>query len=1142
MNSDDFRNSPRPNIASAGEVTELLPHSPTAKSIFLEAVDLGHTPEERSRHARQACGDDQALFAEVQGLLRGHQLTNALVDNPEAARPLFAEAEDESGQMIGPYRLLNRIGEGGMGVVYRARQDAPVAREVAVKIIKPGMDTEQVLARFEAERQTLALMEHPNIARVLDAGTTGETAEEETEREPRSRLPHSVLTASRPYFVMELVNGLPLTEFCDEECLSLSERLRLFLELCHAVQHAHQKGVIHRDLKPGNVLVARREGGFTVKVIDFGIARALEDTGVDLTRMTRPDQLIGTPLYISPEQVNGSSRTVDTRTDVYSLGILLYELVTSGLPIDRGLLESAGVDEFRRLIREVQPRRPSAHLSTLNLETQSTIAASRGTSPGQLVRTVRGELDGIILKAMQKEPERRYQTVDALAADLQRFLDGDAVEACPPSMLYQMRKFAGRHRVLLTTSAIVMLAVVTGTAIAIQQAIRARRAEDRLDGLLQEAHSNAAELQQLLYATDIRLAGRAWADGDIHQAHLLLERHRPDPNGKDLRGLEWHLLNNLIQTEGVVLTDHVGSFYLVTLAPDGRWLASAGEDGTVQVYTTDDLRPMLVIETGQGEVNGLAFHPDGGELVSAGDDGTLRCWDLSTGAERWRINAHPNLAFQVAYTADAAQLVSCGNEQYARLWDADSGDLLHTIGPHDRRVDAVTMTKDGKTVLTASGNQLCIWSGPGHRHKREHDIPVRATSIALSAREELILVGSLENRTYVIPFNGNWSGSTSAHNDGVQAVAFSPDGNWAASGDRGGVLTLWRSPTPSAELRASGEIEAARRWQAHAGRIWSIDFAADGSRLATAGEDGVVRVWPLEEKDTPRTLELHRPDYHHGVTRGFELRANGSLVAVGDFRLTKFDPLAGAPRALLHAGGGHHFLSLAVASQSDLIIAGTQRGTVRFWDGRTHRELPEWNDEAAGELLWLGLTPDGTRLIARAQHKTIALTVPELQPITELELRRCDGIDLSPDGRWLAYSPKEVDAMELWDLDQTRLVKAFPRHDAAISTVRFSNDRRLLAAGDGRRIKLYEVDSARLLGELVGHRGNVTSTCFSRDGRSLLSTGWDRTVRIWSVDTLQELLVLGEADTVEFGEYQVGVGPAGTIVQRSRVISNSRAL
>ncbi|MFO0840975.1 MAG: tetratricopeptide repeat protein [Gemmataceae bacterium] len=465
-------------------------------TIFGEALDCA-SPAEQSMYLDRACGGDAALRDRVEALLRAHQRAGEgdflLGPTAQADRA----PPEAPGAALGPYKVVEPIGEGGFGVVFLAEQQQPVRRLVALKVIKPGMDSKQVIARFEAERQALALMDHPNIAKVLDAGETP---------------PAYAGGSARPYFVMELVKGAPITDFCDQNQLPPRQRLALFVSVCSAVQHAHQKGVIHRDLKPSNVLVTLYDGLPVVKVIDFGIAKAIDQRLTDKTLVTGLAQVVGTPLYMSPEQAEMSGLDIDTRSDIYSLGVLLYELLTGTTPFDKDRLRQASFDELRRILREEEPPRPSTRISTLG-PAAVTVSDRRQTDPKRLGQLVRGELDWIAMRCLEKDRNRRYESAASLARDVERYLADEPVEACPPSAGYRLRKLARKHRRLLLTSGAFLALLLGGGAITAWQAVRLAQAE--LEQAVQQARRGEEVHAALDRAAELQGQARSAKAGDL---------------------------------------------------------------------------------------------------------------------------------------------------------------------------------------------------------------------------------------------------------------------------------------------------------------------------------------------------------------------------------------------------------------------------------------------------------------------------------------------------------------------------------------------------------------------------------------------------------------------------------------------------
>jgi serine/threonine protein kinase len=521
--------------------------SEQAEEIFCAALEIA-SAQERAAYVAASCQSDAELRAMVEEMLSSQSAVENFFQRSKPANfPNVSQAitaahgimtgDECDGKQIGPYKLLQKIGEGGCGVVYMAEQQSPVRRRVALKVIKLGMDTKRVIARFEAERQALALMDHPNIARVFDAGAT---------------------ETGRPYFVMELVRGVKVTKYCDEHCLDPRERLGLFIQICNAVQHAHQKGIVHRDVKPSNILVANHDGVPVPKVIDFGIAKATSgELLTDKTLFTAYEQLMGTPAYMSPEQAEMTNLDVDTRSDIYSLGVLLYELLTSKTPFDQNELLKSGLDEMRRTLREREPHRPSVKLDGLRADELTETAFQRRVEPRKLKSLLTGDLDWIVMKALEKDRSSRYQTANGLAVDVQHYLNNEPVIARPPSRFYRFWKLVRRNQALFAMIGAVSLTLILGFGTSSWLYVKEREAR-RQQALLREEAERAR-------ASESRRRIEAEASVKIAHAAVLIARKKPDVADRLVEGIQMSTLQPSIEAAGVFRD--LGCWNVV----QGRW-------------------------------------------------------------------------------------------------------------------------------------------------------------------------------------------------------------------------------------------------------------------------------------------------------------------------------------------------------------------------------------------------------------------------------------------------------------------------------------------------------------------------------------------------------------------------------------------
>ena len=1088
------------------------------QAIFHAALAL--RADHRAEYLDIACRDDAMLRSQVESLLEAHESRIGFMQGPAAMLRGEVETHDfeEPDSQIGQYKLLQQIGEGGFGLVYMAEQLEPVRRRVALKIIKLGMDTKQVIGRFEAERQALAMMDHPNIAKVFDAGST---------------------ESGRPYFVMELVRGIPITEFCDENKLTTRERLALFMDVCHAVQHAHQKGVIHRDIKPSNVLVTLHDDRPVPKVIDFGIAKATQHRLTERTVFTEFKQFIGSPMYMSPEQAALSGLDVDTRTDVYSLGVLLYELLTGTAPFDASRLRQAAHDEIRRIIREEEPPRPSTRITTLG-KNAITLSSRRGTDPGNLSQSLRGELDWIVMKALEKDRVRRYDSPGGFARDVQRFLENEPIEARPASTAYRLRKFATRNKPAITAAALVVIALLLGTITSTWLAVHATTAANEAADQRAVAASEAARARSALVASQFSAAELALEkgqflgeQGDSNLALLWMARAlRTAPvDAVDLRRAirtnlaawshEVHTLESILPVTGRVVTGAFtpGADRLVTgerIGNEGfalrQWDMRTGEPlqpplrqmrGTVTVMQLDAAAERLAVGYLDGRV----------ELV---DVTTSQVHELSSAEQPGPITA---LAFS---PSEDALLIASSARAVSPTEKLDSS-LSQILGPglvqivdlstgsprfeqalrHQRSVWLVAFASSGSTFVTQSSEwlnnqndpQLHFWKSSGQRLRQPISLSAPALSLALSADAKRIVTGHWDFQARL------WT--VQDDNDGIEMEKmFRADGpissvsfhkrepNHVLLSDLNGTTRLW-------DTRSNRKV-GPTLW--HQNVIYCAGLSEDG-RFAFFGSDRFVHVLRLAASQ-PRGESSYQAD---AIPLAIDQANKSVLVQESDGLVRVRDALTGESVGN-PISPPHSALWGALDRKNQLVVTVGEDQTAHLWDiksGQLIRPL-DYGERGFG----VAISPGGKTVAVG--HFGGAVVLWDVESGDEgLKFQHQRGpvfsVQFSRDGKRLLTGAADGTA-RLWDLVTRRQIGIFPQAAAGVEIAALSPDEtQILTNGGGEGSRIWDIHSGSPTGLPLRHQGYINDAAFSVDGRMVLTCGLDGTARLWDLATSRQL-------------------------------------
>lgn len=1020
---------------------------------------------------------------------------------------------DLCGQRIGNYKLLQKIGEGGFGDVYMAEQAEP-RREVAVKIIRAGVESKEVIARFEQERNILAAMEHPHIAQIFDAGITA---------------------SGRPFFVMELVNGLPITRYCDGERLSIPQRLELFAMVCTAVEHLHERGIIHRDIKPSNVLVSTVDGQALPKLIDFGIARAITQPMTAKTLFTRFGQMIGTPAYSSPEQISGA-RDISTKTDVYSLGALLYELLAGAPAFNPRELRERAHDEIVRMIREVEPPTPSKRLSQLGPQLAG-VAHNRQTDPPRLGLVVRGELDWIVMKCLAKECPRRYPSAMEIAKDVRRHLRGEPVVAAPDSRMYRLRKSVRKHRWAVTTVSLVALSLVLGIVVSSAQWIRANAAAQRAFQAAtiarhaeHRADERADEAERQSY-----LAGVLSARVCLKEGQLQLARDWLDACPQQWRHWEWGLLRSLCDGSSHIVLRHdedrdsrsITEIVSAAVSPDGTRVVTAAwhldhcpntddrspRRGTscssVYVWDASTGHKLSELRGHEGQVLSTTFSPDGRRILTASEDTTARVWDVAT-AMPMHVLQHEGPMTSASFSRDGTRVVTTGCSE-VRVWDAESGAELTVLRGHQAYYMKAALSPDGALVVAGSRLPIVYDASTGTRLFSLRG-PVGSIESLCFSPDGTQIATVIGDVVHISDASDGSQTNELVHSDHVHSAAFSPDGAQMITGCTDGIARLWG---------LTGQKKP-RRLLRHDDAVLYAIFSADGSRIVTASQDATARVW--DGYGSSLYVFMHErlepgPDAWSGT------RMNGSpyTLLLPPVRYAAADSSGSRVLTLTRGGGTAHVWAAATSLEPQVLSA---RFAVFSPDGTRIVVLRDRKAQVVdtvtgtciaslgsdGDLLTpAAMSPDNRRIVAVSSVKTARVwdvaTGAELITLHG-HTDRVRSVVFSPDGARILSASSDQTA-RLWDAATGREVRALRGHEGPVHSAAFSPDStRVVTASDDRTCRVWSAASGEELRAFRGHKKPVRAAAFGPDGIRVVTASTDATARIWNLVSGDQLLEL----------------------------------
>ena len=1111
------------------------------EEIFIQALEIGVGPA-REAYLDEACGGAENLREKVGKLVAAHEEPAAILG---ALGGMGAAAGERAGDQIGNYQLLEELGAGGMGTVWLAQQSEPVVRKVALKIINLGMNTQQVVARFEAERQALALMDHPNIAKVFDAGAT---------------------ETGRPYFVMELVKGIAITRYCDQEKLGTKECLDLFIKACQAIQHAHQKGIIHRDIKPSNIMVTLHDGVPVPKVIDFGIAKATQLELTEKTIYTQYNQFIGTPAYMSPEQAEMSGLDIDTRSDIYSLGVLLYELLTGSTLFDSAELMTSGLDEMRKIICEREPVRPSTKLNQTRVATEATglklddgEREKVGASSYRLLPPIPSDLDWIVMKCLEKDRSRRYDSANGLAADLKRHLNDEPVTACPPTTAYRFQKAFRRNRLVFTAGAAVAAALLIGIGVSTWQTLVALEARTVAETSEEEADKAREATEYENYVSQVRLAATNLEQGNQGMARDSLLGTAPEH-----RNWEWGYLVN----EAWPPADD--SWSVRGREPDESVTAFWG-GSTVQAIASLDFEEAAPSHP-------IAFSKDGKRVFSA-PDGKVHVWDARTDGKLDDISVSDGMIISLA-VSHAGSFVAAGDTRgITRLVDVETRKILWTYPKPDRKpikpdrksINSVWFSlHDRYVVVGYFGGAIDVLDAKSGLWVSEflgHDKEVASLQFLTDGKEVMTASRDGSVRVWELDTGDKVGETKPAPYDGAKGIsvqAINPNNlNEVATGDYDGALFLWDRVTGKkldpdfskgideiSHLSFSKDgtclfvVEGDKRIRVldrtsgamladipSANEFLRVALSPNNERILTASGSGDSRIWaPVHTKsDITETLD----HAHNDVVIQASFSSDGSRIVTASYDKTvKVWDTASQKFVVVFPGHAHELLKADFSPDGRRVVSVDSRGVSRVWDSRTGKEIFH---QAFSSDRFFTAAESMSGLRGVILHNVAGLSSNPFSPSANdpkvvvnsdqglLVRQGVDGRDLlllkegqnvawpviDPSGDLVAAMTDALDVIKVWDLNTGELKYTLKGHNKRAFWAEFSRDgKRMVTGSSDKTAIVWDASDGAMLFPLIGHKGFVSVARFSPDGERIVTAGFDIKALIWNARTGELLSTL----------------------------------